>query len=217
MSPKYDIPVPIVTDLGSHRNSLATLLRRESHSTYKSDDQWKGIQPQPERQEIQLTTTSTSSTSHQDAAVLTPSERTKEKQLIAIVPEHFSEKSTMSTHADSGHGRTVCSAGHYEELPGRYTTQQSEKFLSAEKVSFPRIFNRPKNPPNTTICSSYQPSAGHNTSSSNDVIDLKSMITDRNNPNLASPPWILPTKNSFTSYAKPLPRRPKAAPTKGSL
>ncbi|CAI9732376.1 protocadherin gamma-B4-like [Octopus vulgaris] len=52
MSPKYDIPVPIVTDLGSHRNSLATLLRRESHSTYKSDDQWKGIQPQPERQEI---------------------------------------------------------------------------------------------------------------------------------------------------------------------
>lgn len=54
----------------------------------------------------------------------------------------------------------------------------------------------------------YQSNVGQGTPCT-DIIDLKSIRVGSSGSTIPSQPWNLPMRNSFTSYAKPLPALPK--------
>ncbi|CAI9732384.1 Hypothetical predicted protein [Octopus vulgaris] len=136
----------------------------------------------------------------------------KDDQMI-LVPEQFNKLST-SSHTDSGHGWSEGENGHYEELPGQTSCQSSEKQQNIGEKSIAPTLNRPTKYISTGTLArcAYQPNVGQ-VIQPTDVIDLKSVQVTNNSPNTSSQPWNLPSKNSFTTYSKPLPALPRIPPS----
>ncbi|XP_014786627.2 uncharacterized protein LOC106880961 [Octopus bimaculoides] len=122
---------------------------------------------------------------------------------MVMSPDRFSEMSTMSSVTDSGHGCSEASTAHYETLPGLKSLQ--EQTPSTGRKSLSQTLIKPKG---TNPRSSYQPNPSLFTHGNN-IINLKSTQADNTKPKLLqAQPWNLPTRNSFTSYTKPLPKVP---------
>ncbi|XP_014773888.1 uncharacterized protein LOC106871762 [Octopus bimaculoides] len=196
-SPKYDVPVTILSDPKQMRNSKTTLLRREPQSMYKPGQSWKGsslgVQLHsitPEAYQVQGNL--------QDFAMTCAVG--KNQQHMVMSPDRFSEMSTMSSVTDSGHGCSEASTAHYETLPGLKSSLQ-ENTPNTGRKSLPQTMSKPKG---TNPRSSYRLKTNLFTQGNN-IVNLKSTQADNTNPNFPqSQPWDLPTKNSFTSYNKTL-------------
>ncbi|CAI9732402.1 protocadherin beta-15-like isoform X1 [Octopus vulgaris] len=188
-SPKYDVPVGILSDQKQVRNTQTGSLRRDPHSIYKPGQSWKGSSSGVHFQNI-------TPESYQGNLVHgNPQEFSvtrfigKDQQHMVMSPDRFSEMSTMSSVTDSGHGCSEASTAHYETLPGLKTYIQEQMYARSNK-SLPYSISRAKDSKTTNI------------------INLKSTQVD-NKANLNQPlPWNLPTRNSFTAYNKPLPKVP---------
>ncbi|CAI9732409.1 Hypothetical predicted protein [Octopus vulgaris] len=124
---------------------------------------------------------------------------------MLMVHDHFNEIPTLS-NAESGTGWNEENTVHYETLAALKSCNPDQPKIMDDKSS-QKTLNKPMFTNSTTKCS-YQHSPGQNTTS-NDVIDLKSFRVNSTNPNITPQSWNLPTRNSFTSYAKPLPAIPK--------
>ncbi|XP_036365131.1 protocadherin beta-15 [Octopus sinensis] len=138
-SPKYDVPVAILSDPKQIRNSKTALFRRDPHSIYKPGQSWKGsslgVQLQcitPELHQIQGNPPDFSVT-----RVIG-----KDQQHMVMSPDRFSEMSTMSSVTDSGHGCSEASTAHYETLPGLKSLQ--EQTPSTGRKSLSQTLIKPK-------------------------------------------------------------------------
>uniref|UniRef100_A0A0L8GV70 Uncharacterized protein n=3 Tax=Octopus bimaculoides TaxID=37653 RepID=A0A0L8GV70_OCTBM len=78
-------------------------------------------------------------------------------------------------------------------------------------MSLPQILNKSTESKTTGGGRFDQNDAGQN-SHCNDVIDLKSIRVNTSSSTIPTQLWNLPSRNSFTSYAKPLPAVPKILP-----
>ncbi|CAI9732417.1 protocadherin beta-2-like isoform X2 [Octopus vulgaris] len=189
ISPKYDIPFTIVGDQVSNRNCQITVPKRETHSGYKSEPNLEGSASGFQMQTI---------TKGDSQAATVASNIGREGHMIAS-SDDFCRKS-MSSHIDKGQGQKEGNTQLYQELLGRKLCQIEQPQNSSKTSSLPRDSNI-----NVKVC--YPTKIGQNTPC-NDVIDLKS-IRVTGTSSISSQPWNLPTKNSFTSYIKPLPALPK--------
>eukprot|EP00106_Octopus_bimaculoides_P007430 XP_014774872.1 PREDICTED: uncharacterized protein LOC106872395 [Octopus bimaculoides] len=117
--------------------------------------------------------------------------------------DQFSEMSTLSSRTDRGHGWSVGSAGHYEELPDLCRYQSD------------RTWNRRNHPQHTLDRSRgdnnngyhYQPNVDKNSSCHLDHIPLTIAGTTSNTTEQSS---MVPMKSAFISNCKPpLPAVPK--------
>ncbi|XP_052829053.1 protocadherin beta-2 isoform X1 [Octopus bimaculoides] len=124
----------------------------------------------------------------------------KTPQRIAAAPDVEKENRTVATLSNSYSGKGLLNrdARLYEELPGHKSSQLHT--LSRGKHTNPTT----KGSNEGNICPN---------PTSNDVIDLKSIRVTSASPNIPSQHWNLPMRNSFTSYAKPLPAVPKDTKT----
>ncbi|GAB1604377.1 Hypothetical predicted protein [Argonauta hians] len=130
---------------------------------------------------------------------------------MILVPEQFNKltKKTSSL-SDSGHGWVEGDNGHYEELPGQTKSHFSEKTLKTGEKSIAPTLNRPTKYIGTgTLARGPYQSNVAELIQSTDVIDLKSVQGSHCSVNPSSQPWNLPSKNSFTTYSKPLPALPR--------
>lgn len=96
----------------------------------------------------------------------------------------------------------------YITSPGTKSCQ-TELVPKSIKKSTPLTLNRPKNLSSTTSGNLQKTANVNQNTTCNDVIDLKSTRVTSASPSLLPQPWNLPMRNSFTSYAKPLPAVPK--------
>ncbi|GAB1604328.1 protocadherin beta-15-like isoform X2 [Argonauta hians] len=199
-SPKYDVPVAILSDPNQIRNSKTALFRRDPHSIYKPGQSWKGsslgVQLQcitPELHQIQG--------NRQDFSVTRAIGKAQHHMVMS--PDRFSEMSTMSSVTDSGHGCSDSGTAHYETLPGLKSLQ--EQTPSAGRKTLSQTLIKQKG---TLPRSSYQANPSLFTQGNN-IINLKSTQVDNTKPKLLqAQPWNLPSRNSFTSFTKPLPKVP---------
>ncbi|XP_036365111.1 protocadherin beta-15 isoform X2 [Octopus sinensis] len=194
MTPQNDGQVIMVTHPGIHP---ATVLRRDPHS----DNTWKSSslrhqQQQHHQQQHPEISQGTYQMCFQDTAVTSGAGK-KEK--------HLNESSTISSRSDDC-GPSINSEGGnnglYETLAGVKTSQPEQLKVLGSEAILPQTLSNLKD--TSTRCF-YQPNVTQN-APSNDVIDLKSLRITSASP---SQPWNLPMRNSFTSYAKPLPAVPK--------
>ncbi|GAB1604329.1 protocadherin beta-16-like isoform X1 [Argonauta hians] len=139
-SPKYDVPVTILSDPKQIRNSKATLVRREPQSMYKPGQSWKGsslgVQLHsitPEAYQVQGNLPDFSVT----RAI------GKAQHHMVMSPDRFSEMSTMSSVTDSGHGCSDSGTAHYETLPGLKSCLQENTPTTGRK-SLPQTMSKPK-------------------------------------------------------------------------
>ncbi|CAI9732389.1 putative protocadherin beta-18 [Octopus vulgaris] len=196
--PQYDVPASMVLDPGLNKESKTTLLKRDSQYGCKTD--WKGS---TSRMPLSVTQGLTQQGSLQGVI-----EISKEEQHMLRPMDHFNEMSTMSSLSDSGQGWSEASTTHYEILPGTKSCQ-TELVPKTIKKSTPLTLNRPKNLSSTTSGNLQKTANVNQNTTCNDVIDLKSTRVTSASPSLLPQPWNLPMRNSFTSYAKPLPAVPK--------
>uniref|UniRef100_A0A0L8H8R3 Cadherin domain-containing protein n=1 Tax=Octopus bimaculoides TaxID=37653 RepID=A0A0L8H8R3_OCTBM len=116
--------------------------------------------------------------------------------------DQFSEMSTLSSHTDSGHGWSVGSAGHYEELPDLCRYQSDHTWNRRNQLQ--DTLNRSRG--DNKYGYHHQPNID-NTSFSNDQIPLSITGTASNTTEQHS---TVPVKSQFTSDCKPsLPAVPK--------
>ncbi|XP_036355490.1 uncharacterized protein LOC118761562 [Octopus sinensis] len=114
--------------------------------------------------------------------------------------DQFSEMSTLSSHNDSGHGWSVGSAGHYEELPDLCRYQSDLTWIRRNRL--PHTLNRSKGDNNGYP---FQPDADMD--SSYNQIPLTIIGTTSN---IAKHPSTVARTNDFTSSSKvPLSAVPK--------
>ncbi|GAB1604376.1 protocadherin beta-15-like isoform X1 [Argonauta hians] len=195
LSTNYNIPVTMVIDPNTNRNSPATLPKRKSPSDYKAQS-WKGSSLG-----VQLHSNMQGSNQMcqpETACVV------KEEKLAIMSPENFSDLSTLPTYGESGRDWSMATSTHYEELADPYSLQPKHLKIASRKP-MPPILTLPKNVKSSSSYGEHQ----HNSqipSNCNDVIDLKSI---RGGSISKLQPWNLPLRNSFTSYSKPLPALPK--------
>ncbi|GAB1604336.1 protocadherin beta-2-like isoform X1 [Argonauta hians] len=117
--------------------------------------------------------------------------------------------------------------GHYEEMPGFKTYKQLKKLQSSGSMGLPQVLNKPSESKNTTTTTTTKTTTttdgsieikqkcADQDSHSNDVIDLKSIRvvnTPGSTTTISTQCWNLPSRNTFISYAKPLPALPKQMP-----
>ncbi|XP_029645575.1 protocadherin beta-13-like isoform X1 [Octopus sinensis] len=196
VSPQYDISITMVSDNSMKRNTQTATLKKESLPRHKPGQNWKNSPTGILHQNIIQGT-------HQEATVT--SGVNKEEEHMLMVHDHFNEIPTLS-NAESGTGWNEENTVHYETLAALKSCNPDQPKIMDDKSS-QKTLNKPMFTNSTTKCS-YQHSPGQNTTS-NDVIDLKSFRVNSTNPNITPQSWNLPTRNSFTSYAKPLPAIPK--------
>uniref|UniRef100_A0A0L8FTE7 Cadherin domain-containing protein n=1 Tax=Octopus bimaculoides TaxID=37653 RepID=A0A0L8FTE7_OCTBM len=118
--------------------------------------------------------------------------------------DQFSEMSTLSSHSDSGHGWSVGSAGHYEELPDlcRY---QYDRTWNRRNPNFSNTFNRSSGDNHNGY--HYQPNVDINTSCDHDQIPFTVTGTTSD---VSEQPSTVPMTSDFSSDCKPpLPAVPK--------
>uniref|UniRef100_A0A0L8H7U2 Cadherin domain-containing protein n=1 Tax=Octopus bimaculoides TaxID=37653 RepID=A0A0L8H7U2_OCTBM len=116
--------------------------------------------------------------------------------------DRFSERSTLSSHIDSGHRWSVGSAGHYEELPDLRHYQSDHTWNRRNQT--PNTLNRSRGDNNGY---QYQPNVDTNTFSYHDQIPLN--ITG-NASDITDQPSSMPMTSQFTSNCQPpLPAVPK--------
>ncbi|GAB1604379.1 protocadherin beta-2-like isoform X1 [Argonauta hians] len=184
--PQYDVPVTVVSEQEHNRSSQSTLLRQDPQLLKKAAGQnWKIPPPG-----TQLTNTL-------QVAQKTP-------QRISSGPDVEKENCSVATLSNSYSGKASLlsrEATLYEELSGHKSKSSQLHTLSRGKH------------PNPTTKGSSEAGLCSNNPTNNDVIDLKSIRVTSTTPNIPSQHWNLPTKNSFTAYAKPLPAVPKDTKT----
>ncbi|CAI9732426.1 putative protocadherin beta-18 [Octopus vulgaris] len=118
--------------------------------------------------------------------------------------DQFSEMSTLSSHTDSGHGWSVGSAGHYEELPDlcRY---QCDRTWNRRNPNFSNTLNRSRGDNHNGY--HYQPNVDINTSCDHDQIPFTVTGTTSD---ISEQPSTVPMTSDFSSDCKPpLPPVPK--------
>eukprot|EP00106_Octopus_bimaculoides_P019627 XP_014787069.1 PREDICTED: uncharacterized protein LOC106881261 [Octopus bimaculoides] len=112
-------------------------------------------------------------------------------------PDQFSEMSTLSSYTDSGHGWSVGSAGHYEELSDLCRYESDHTWNRRNQLQ--NTLNRSRG--DNKYGYHHQPNID-NTSFSNDQIPLSITGTAQHS--------TVPVKSQFTSDCKPsLPAVPK--------
>eukprot|EP00106_Octopus_bimaculoides_P007395 XP_014774837.1 PREDICTED: uncharacterized protein LOC106872378 [Octopus bimaculoides] len=115
--------------------------------------------------------------------------------------DQFNEMATLSSLTDSGHGWSVSSAGHYEELPDLCRYQSDHTWNRRNQL--PHTLKRSRGDNN--YCYHYQPNV--NNSSHLDQIPLNITGTTSN---ISEQPSSVPMTSAFTSNCKPpLPAVPK--------
>ncbi|GAB1604324.1 protocadherin beta-15-like [Argonauta hians] len=205
MTPQNDGQVIMVTHPGIH---TATVLRTDNtwkSSSLRRQQQHQQHQHHPQHPDLNQ---GTYQMCYQDSAVTSSGGGgggggKKEK--------HLNDSSSLSCRSDDCISSINSQGGNpelYETLAGIKACQPEQlKGRCGELISSPHATL--KNPKDIKTRCFYQPNVTQNAPPSNDVIDLKSLRVSSN----ASPsqPWNLPMRNSFTSYAKPLPGKPLPA------
>ncbi|XP_052829043.1 putative protocadherin beta-18 isoform X1 [Octopus bimaculoides] len=191
---QYDIPVTMVTKQEHNQVYQATLLKKEPCAEFQAGHTWKGsaveIQPQAAVQGTpQVTYTAVN----------------KEKRMV-ISPEQLNTISTLSSLEGSETSWSESGSRHYETLPG-IISYQPKAVQTTDGKALSKSLGRFKDP-SATPKLIYQSNVGQGTPCT-DIIDLKSIRVGSSGSTIPSQPWNLPMRNSFTSYAKPLPALPK--------
>ncbi|XP_036365089.1 protocadherin beta-2-like [Octopus sinensis] len=118
-------------------------------------------------------------------------------------PDQFSEMSTLSSHTDSGHGWSVGSAGHYEELPDLCRYQSDQTWNRRNQLQ--NTLNRSRG--DNKYGYHHHPNVDNNTSCS---IDQTPLTITGTTSNITGQHSTVPVKSQFTSDCKPsLPAVPK--------
>ncbi|XP_036365086.1 uncharacterized protein LOC115218964 [Octopus sinensis] len=118
-------------------------------------------------------------------------------------PDQFSEMSTLSSHTDSGHGWSVGSAGHYEELPDLCRYQSDQTWNRRNQLQ--NTLNRSRG--DNKYGYHHHPNVDNNTSCS---IDQTPLTITGTTSNITEQHSTVPVKSQFTSDCKPsLPAVPK--------
>ncbi|XP_014774839.1 protocadherin beta-13 isoform X3 [Octopus bimaculoides] len=193
MSFQYDVPV---TTLSGEESKMQQLVSARRQMNPNRESLQTGI-PWP------ATTEETSQICVQMNTGISSCEKAKERAICA--PYHYSVMSTVSC-AEGGCGLNEGNAAVYEEVKGAKICQP-ELLPTTGRRSLKQTLTRAKNTSGGTTRTSYKYKMGQN-SHCNDIIDLKSSQVCSNDTNTKLQIWNLPTRNSFTSYSKPLPAVP---------
>ncbi|CAI9732430.1 putative protocadherin beta-18 isoform X1 [Octopus vulgaris] len=117
--------------------------------------------------------------------------------------DQFHEMSTLSSQTDSGHGWSVGSAGHYEELPDLCRYQSDQTWNRRNQLQ--NTLNRSRG--DNKYGYHHQPNVDNNTSCS---IDQTPLTITGTTSNITGQHSTVPVKSQFTSDCKPsLPAVPK--------
>ncbi|GAB1604335.1 protocadherin beta-13-like isoform X1 [Argonauta hians] len=222
VSPQYDISIAMVSDNSLKRNTQTGTLKKESLPRHKPGQNWKNSPTGILHQNILQGT-------HQEATVVTAG-MNKEDQMMRVrdmqtIPnaENLTDcwSENTSEHYETLAALKSCNPDQLKIIDSK-SSQKTSPVPSAAAAHNKTIFTN--NVSKNSSPSSYQYNSGPNITSNNDVIDLKSIRVNNCNPNITRPllqpqpsptpkpqpqGWNLPTKNSFTTYTKPLPAIPK--------
>ncbi|GAB1603897.1 protocadherin beta-15-like [Argonauta hians] len=196
MTFQYDVPVPVATSFSKNRGSLPSEIY---------------CQPNRDRSlpKYFLKTAETCI-------------KERDKETPAKLPYCYSEMSMVSC-ADSGRALSEGNLQNYEEQRG-IKLLKLEPLQDPGRKSLPQVISRPKESSKlTTMCSSSKAAdiaaaaaaaAADTSNNGKDIIDLKSIrVNDEASKKTTRHPWNLPSKNSFTSFSKPLPALPRRPET----
>ncbi|XP_036365145.1 protocadherin gamma-B6 [Octopus sinensis] len=134
MSPKYDIPVAMVTDADCNRTPKATLIRRDPNSDYEPGCDWEVSSAEVHPQFL-------TTQSHQINFLSSRASDIGQHEPIIVSLDRLNDISTIPSNAENNQEWNERNAGHYETLPGlKYFPQEqtpsSEALVTLTTTTF---------------------------------------------------------------------------------